>query len=44
MKGEDKRQRHGSRGLSQRRNIQMNIDIEKCDSALDSCNVSEVRR
>ena len=31
-----------NKGLSFRRNIQMNLDIEKCDNTLDSSNVSEV--
>ena len=31
------------KGLSSRRNIQMNIDIEKCDKSLDNSNVSEVK-
>ena len=31
-----------NKGLSFRRNIQMNLDIEKCDNSLDSSNVSEV--
>ena len=31
------------KGLSSRRNIQMNIDIEKCDRSLDNSNVSEVK-
>ena len=43
VRGEEKKPKHGHRGLSQRRNIQMNIDIEKCDASRDSSNVSEVR-
>ena len=31
-------------GLSYRRNIQMNLDIEKCDKSLDGTNVSEVKQ
>ena len=33
-----------NKGLSYRRNIQMNIDIEKCDNSLDNSNVSEVSK
>ena len=42
MKEETRNTRHGglSGGLSHRRNIHMNIDIERCD--LDNSNVSEV--
>ena len=43
VRGEEKKPKHGHRGLSQRRNIQMNIDIEKCDASRDTSNVSEVR-
>ena len=35
-------QNQRNKGLSFRRNIQMNLDIEKCDNSLDSSNVSEV--
>ena len=35
-------QNQRNKGLSFRRNIQMNLDIEKCDNSLDSSIVSEV--
>ena len=39
---EGSEKKHKNKGLSFRRNIQMNIDIEKCDNSLDNSNVSEV--
>ena len=41
---ERRNSRNRDRGLSFRRNIQLNLDIEKCDNSLDDSHVSEVRR